>query len=196
MFRSFPTALLLFASVLAGCHTPRKLELTSSGAPAFERFSAEYEIPSAADLLSRRFAGSAVSIDKPPDDLRQVQQVTATTSSTPAENSTALLRVECPHPSGEIDAARLTLEVRSHDQTTGREASVEVRRLMIPRQQIDLLIVDLARAGFFDEPEPPGARSSLSVTIDESRVARRWILDDRLLDFAHRTLKHGSPASD
>ncbi|MHC4879164.1 MAG: hypothetical protein ACYTGL_22140 [Planctomycetota bacterium] len=192
MFRILATALLLLAaSVLSGCHTARKLELTSTGSPAFEQFSAAYEIPSAAELLSRGFAATEMVSGRSSDDHPHVQQVAASQTSAAAATSTARLTIECPPPSGDINTARLLLEFRPGHQDTRGMSLTQRRQLTIPRQQIDLLILDLARAGFFDEPEHAPARSSLNVTIDGSRVTRRWKLDDRLLDFAHRTLQHG-----
>jgi len=202
--------LLIAATAPFGCRTTRTLELTQSGAPAFERFSAEYEIPTAHMHLDRTFAGESEAAS-PADDSAVIQPVAAETEESqdappakPIPDETQLLdrtraarlTIECPAASDRPEEARLTLEVQTGSTGTGAESASEVRELIVPRQQVELLIVDLARAGFFDGGEPPGARSSLSVAIDGARVTRSWRIDDRLLDFAHRVLHRGRTAAD
>lgn len=104
----------------------------------------------------------------------------------------------CPASPAELSEARLTLSTWFGTAEDGNvdAKSQETRQLTIPRQQVELLIIDLARAGFFDSPDPPGARSPLRVTIDGARVTRNWRTDDRLLDFAHRVFHRGRVTSD
>ncbi|MBI1310448.1 hypothetical protein GC176_04005 [bacterium] len=193
--------LLLCASLLNGCQTPKKLELTQTGTPAFERFSAVYEIPSASEALRRQFASDSsvpainagsTTDGSAPTESASVRQISALQYSPLTGVQSARLTIECPSSTGDASEARLTLELQSDNAATGQRRTEATQSLIIPRQQIELLIFDLARAGFFDEPEPPGARSPLSVTIDGVRVTRNWRLDDRLLDLAHRTLERGN----
>ena len=196
--------LLLAVIVPFGCRTARRLELTQSGAPAFESFEAEYEIPVAESHLQRSFADNSKHAETVSAD-SVVQRVSA--SSDTASNSgkgkdsendrrRTRLKIQCPASPDKSDEARLILEIQSSSSGSLSTESRETRQLIVPRQQVELLIFDLARAGFFDSPDPPGARSPLSVTIDGARVSRNWRADDRLLDFAHRAYHRGRSTED
>ena len=196
--------LLLAVIVPFGCRTARKLELTQSGAPAFESFEAEYEIPVADSHLERTFAENSKHAETVSAD-STVQPVSA--SSDTASNSgkskgsekdrrRTRLKIQCPVSPDKPDEARLILEIQSGLSGSTSPKPIETRQLIVPRAQVELLILDLARAGFFDSPDPPGARSPLSVTIDGARVTRNWRADDRLLDFAHRAYHRGRVTED
>ncbi len=201
--------LLLAVTVPFGCRTTRKLELTQSGAPAFERFEAEYEFSAASFHLERAFAASPYEPEADAED-SVVQKVSAQRGSPLNRRSsdsntprTARLKIECPASADASDEARLTLELLTTPemQTPAKSGSADAAdkercQLIVPRQQIELLILDLARTGFFDGNEPPGARSPLTVTIDGARVSRNWQADDRLLDFAHRVFHLGRVIQD
>lgn len=199
---SRPTAiiviLLLAVIVPFGCRTARKLDVTPSGAPAFDTFKAEYDVPVATSHFQRTFDEDS-AVTQTASASTTVEPVSGVAPGAPKNTrQTAKLTVECPASPDEPNEARLTLEVRSASSTDTKPdaASDETRQLIVPRQQVELLILDLARSGFFDSPDPPGARSPLSVTIDGARVTRDWRVDDRLLDFAHRTYHRGRAATD
>ena len=73
----------------------------------------------------------------------------------------------------------------------GRGRQEEQRLLAIPREQIDLLILDMAQSGVFDQTLSSSGDTQLNVRIDRGRVERSWKHDARLLDFAQRTLTRG-----
>lgn len=200
MFRSTATiATLLFAVIVPfGCRTARKLEVTPSGAPAFDTFEAEYEVPVAASHFQRSFDDSSLPTETPSSG-SAVEPVSGVAPGTvTGSQQTARLTIMCPASPAEPNEARLTLNTWFGTAEDGNvdSKSQETRQLIIPRQQVELLIIDLARAGFFDSPDPPGARSPLRVTIDGARVTRNWRTDDRLLDFAHRVFHRGRVTSD
>ena len=182
--------LLLGVSLLSGCRATQKLALTPSGAPAFERFVAEYEIPAADVHLGREFAADEHAAAGAADEAG-IQRVSAAQSSPPVAIQSATLQVECPAPSGADDEALLTVRIQAGAAASSRRSVTRVGHLIVPRQQVELLILDLARAGFFEDTVPPGDATQLSVSIDGARVAHAWPTDDRLLDFAHRVLHRG-----
>ena len=196
--------LLLAVTVPFGCRTTRKLELTQTGAPAFERFEAEYEFSAASFHLERTFATSTQEPQAIAED-SAVRKVSAQRTTPPDHKEsdsgtlrTARLKIECPASADAPDEARLTLELLTTPEMktaaksgSANSTSKERCQLIVPRQQIELLIIDLARTGFFDGNEPPGPRLPLTVTIDGARVSRNWQTDDRLLDFAHRAFHLG-----
>ncbi len=194
--------LLLAMTVPFGCRTVRKLELTQAGAPLFERFEADYAIAAADFHFDRTFAASQrpeAATESATITTASGERVTSTDDKEGDINRTgqraARLKIECPASTDTPDEARLTLEIRASTDGSSNSPAEDVRHLIVPRQQIDLLILDLARTGFFDGFEPPGARSPLNVTIDGARVSRNWRLDDRLLDFAHRAFHLGHETS-
>lgn len=206
MSRIMATIVTVMLAVIVpfGCRTARRLELTESGAPAFERFEAEYEIPFADSHLQRSFADNSKDAETVSAG-STVQPVSATSDA--ASNSgkgkdsekgrrRTRLKIECPASPNKPDEARLILEIPSSLSGSLSTESCETRQLIVPRKQVELLILDLARAEFFDSPDPPGARSPLSVTIDGARVTRNWRADDRLLDFAHRACHLGRVTED
>ena len=200
MSRSTATIVTLLLAVIVpfGCRTARKLEVTPSGAPAFDTFEAEYEVPVAASHFQRSFDGSSFHAQTPLAG-SAVEPVSGVAPGTvTGSRQTARLTITCPTSPAEPNEARLTLSTRSGSSQDGSvdSKSQETRQLIVPRQQVELLILDLARAGFFDSPDPPGARSALSVTIDGARVTRNWRADDRLLDFAHRVYHRGRVTND
>ncbi len=206
MSRTMATIVTLLLAVIVpfGCRTSRKLELTQSGAPAFESFEAEYEIPVADFHLQRSFATGSKHAET--DSAGHAVQPVSASSDDASNNGNdkrrsddrgqARLKIQCPASPGKADEARLTIEIESSPSGNSSPKSSKTRQLIVPRQQVELLIFDLARAGFFDSPDPPGARSPLSVTIDGARVSRNWRADDRLLDFAHRVYHRGRVTED
>lgn len=192
------TAILLAGLGLqSGCRTTHRLELTPSGSPAFKRFVADYEIPDPSSHLLRSFTESAAVSNSNDHPSRSVRLTGGTQRSVSTGLAAAHLTIECPHPSGSTTEALVTVSVTpdSRMEAAGSQPPL-VRRLSVPRQQVELLIFDLARAGFFDGDESRAATSRLSVSIDGARVTRAWRSDERLLDFAHRTFHTGSAAAD
>jgi hypothetical protein len=165
---------------LGGCRSPQYLERTESGAVDFQHFHVEYEFDQPIRRLSRGFDADPQSVvDSDIEAVAWNEQWTR-----------ARLEIECPHPSGNNDVARVTLTLQAPGPN-GRGRREERRFLAIPREQIDLLIFDMAQSGVFDETLSSSGEAQLNVRIDRGRVERSWKYDGRLLDFAHRTLTRG-----
>ena len=60
-----------------------------------------------------------------------------------------------------------------------------------PKEQLDLLILELARGGFFDDQKRPEDRTHLSVRIDRGKAAKAWTAEPRLDDFIDRVFHEG-----
>lgn len=69
----------------------------------------------------------------------------------------------------------------------------EVRTLEVPRQELDLLLIDLANSGFFDRQQRPDGNVRLDVQIDRGRTVKRWTSQPRLNDFVTRIYRKGHP---
>lgn len=178
------TLYLAIVAATVGCQTAQRLEVSESGAPMFKRFRAEYCFEQPKQLLGHSFeidAGSAAG-----SGVRTV----GSESIWPE----ASLKIECPHPGGDTNLALLTLTL--NDLSRG-DAIVrkEVRQLSVSRSQVELLISDLARNGYFDESADSDDDSRLTIQIDRGKVDRRWRNDARILDLAHQTLTDGTSAA-
>ena len=66
-----------------------------------------------------------------------------------------------------------------------------VRFLDIPKLELDLLLVDLANSGFFDDQERLATTGQLDVTINRGRVAKRWTREARLDDLTSLVNRYG-----
>ena len=182
-------AAMTAVAITGGCQTPQKLEVSQSGAPQFERFRAEYHFEQADQLLGRRFESRADEAIESGAGNSPLRTVSAETSW-----STARLTVECPHPGGDATLAmlELTLGNRSGLKSFIRK---DVRQLSIPRSDVELLIGDLARQGYFDETSADSGNTRLALQIDRGRIERSWINDARLLDLARQALLDGQSAN-
>lgn len=178
--RLLTSAWLTVAAITAGCQaTVQRLEVTQSGTPKFEQFRAEYQFEQPDRLLGRHFA------DWNSADASEVRTVSAEASW-----SEARLKIECPHPDGDNTRALLTLTLNERRSVTTFDRQ-EVRQLTVSRSQVELLISDLAREGYFDELPGEAGNAQLSVQIDRGKISRDWYNDARLLDLAHQTLSDG-----
>lgn len=167
--------------LLSGCRSTRPFERLESGNVDFEDIHVQYEFDQPARRLTRGFDSDPQSIVD--NELEPV--------AWKEEWTRAQLEIECPHPSGNEDVARLTLTLTASGPN-GRGVRREKRLLAIPRQQVELLILDLSRSGYFDETLTSAGGTLLNVELDRHRVDRSWNDDGRLLDFAHRTLTRGA----
>ncbi|NQV25895.1 MAG: hypothetical protein HQ518_16165 [Rhodopirellula sp.] len=178
--------LLAAVTTLSGCQSPQKLEVTQSGVPKFDRFRAEYHFGQADRRLGRAFDIGAKGVGA-----ESVGNSAVRTAAAESSWSAARLKIECPHPGGDLSLALLTLTLSDRRGAT-TSLSRDVRQLVISRSQVELLISDLANQGYFDVPDADAGSTQLEVQIDHGRIDRSWIDDARLLDLAHQTLTTGT----
>lgn len=174
---------MLAGICLSGCRTPHRLEVSEKGAPQFKRFRAEYEFDE-----PRRTLGRAFETD--PDSFVTGSGASVEPVSWQREWSVGRLTIQCPHPSGDANVARVVLSLE-RDDGGRRAADKEVRVLVVPRTQVELLIADLTHSGFFDERIGSDDGSNLTIEIDKGRVEQAWHHDARFLDFAYRAMTRG-----
>lgn len=178
--------LVAVLAVFAGCRAQQRVGVSHTGSPVFDEFRAEYRFAQPGELLGRSFSTDTDSLTG-----RAVMPV-----SWESGYAEAILLIECPHPSGDASLARATVSLQP-DPTSVVSGGSETRVMALPRSCIELLIVDLARSGFFDAQQRSDVagsaveRTSLSVRIDRGHTRREWQTDERLLDIAHRTLTEG-----
>ena len=211
LFRSALVMLLAVAlPLIGGCRLSYKVPVSRTGAPEYDHLQIVYDIQgNCGALASRTFQQMAAQSDQP------VQQVGQT-----AAFSRATLRIEYPHPDGAEGLVRATLrlthearaddsepaswteafrkglqwmtiggQTEQSDSTAGSEDEVWV--LDFPKQQLDLVLVDLADTGFFDEKQHREGGTRLSVTIDRGQTAKTWTSEPRLDDLMARVYREG-----
>lgn len=159
-------------------HSPVEIEPESEVRPEFRQLQLSYAFQDPVPLMVRHFddAGSL----SPKDGILPV--------SLSGEWPEAELRIDCPHPSGDREKARLTLKLMRRNR---RHSFEETWILAVPRSQIELLVEDLHQNGFFRGDGRPGDDAELKVTLDGRRMKQNWREDGRLLELAHRTLTRG-----
>lgn len=195
------TAALL--SSLAGCGLmPHQVAVSKTGAPQYDHVDIGYRIPGSHRAL-----------------VREQSDILKVSSSDEAEPSVAELTVEYPHPDNKPEFARATLRISSKSSATDapsfvarmrssiswlpgsepppkvRTADDEVWVLDFPRQQLDLMLFDLAQTGFFEDQTRHEGLAWLSIAIDRGRMAKTWTTSARLDDIVHRVQREGRRVS-
>ncbi len=202
--------LLLTAIPVVGCTRHHTVAKSTTGAPKYDRLEVVYDLQDGHGALS----SSAIQ----PVEYVSEEAGAAIRTTTKAW-SRATLRIESPHPEAKSGQARLTLRLARREATrpTTSEPSAdksvtdrvlayvpwtesdgetgtvveEVWVLDVPREEIDLLLVDLARTGYFEEGTRPNAAAHLDVQIDKGRESKAWHTSPRMDELAERVRSEG-----
>ena len=146
------------------------------------------------DTSLHRWKGARLSITYPhPDGSHEMAQATLRLSSHAARQSKP--------PRGEKQKPAWTHELQdpaevfstaddSHPATI-RALHDEVWVLDFPKAELDLLVADLARAGFFESQVREDHGTHLDVQIDWGRTTKTWTPEPRLDEFVNRVHGHG-----
>ena len=202
-FVNAAAGLLIFFS---GCVPSHRVGLTDTGAPRYNKVLVTYLIGGSHGGLTR----------DPSQAAGPASTVSDSTIESGADWSIAALKIEYPHPEGDADLARATLRLsrgpaipksktlaqkfhssldwlswRDSQPDSVRQAHDELWVLDFPRQQLDLMLVDLANSGFFEDQQRPEGGTQLSVTIDWGRTAKPWSTDARLDGIVERIQREG-----
>jgi hypothetical protein len=189
----------VFVFHAGGCAMSHKVAVNDSGAPQYQRVDISYRIPASHKALARN-----------------VDQIVRASGESEVSRSNADLRIEYPHPQNKPEMVRATLRLsrkpsiaqtqsflgrlRSNiswlpgsDQPSEVSPSVddEVWVLDFPRQQLDLMLVDLAHSGFFDDQKRHEGTAFLSINIDRGGVSKVWSPEARLDDVVLRVQREG-----
>jgi hypothetical protein len=199
--RSVILSLSLLGSLgfAAGCVTPEKVTVTTTGVPDYQRMHVVYDVNSDSGRL-----------DQPP-----VCQVSQADEATPNPPSTRVrLELEYPYPGLHPAFARATLRVldgSNPPQTTAakdnskasakksKESSSahfeEALVIDLPKTELDSLLKDLAGDGFFKKQDIASGTSNLTVTYNRATVEKGWNHEARLDDLIKMLEAHGSPVA-
>ena len=86
------------------------------------------------------------------------------------------------------------VEPRDPEAVDTPEGFESVRILDIPKEQLDLLLVDLAGSGLFEEQQQrPDGGTTFDVTVDRGRTRKAWTPEPRLDDLVMRVWRDGRP---
>ncbi len=175
---------------ISGCRTPHRVELTSTGAPSFQTTEIVYELDDPGRILGNESTYAAELVNYAANGTGNVPQSGA--------SSSAKLTIRYPSPSGNTDDVRCTLLVTGSaiagSKANSRTAH-QVRILDVPKSELDLLLVDLANVGFFDDAKGLGRAAKLTVAIDRGQTTKQWDHVPRLDDFVDRVYREGAAAS-
>ena len=177
---AYRVSLCLSLIGLSGCLIPHRVKLTSNGGVHYKRVAIAYEFEKSQHIAATTRPITLVhGMSREP-----VRGVWSTTS----------LVLLYPIPDGDAKLARATLQLERTDpdkqNSNPHRATLE---LDFPKQQLDLLLFDLAHSGFFERQTRPAADVQLQVEIDRGRTAKQWTREPRLDDFIDRVLQEGSP---
>ena len=189
----------VFVFHAGGCAMSHKVAVNDTGAPQYQRVDISYRIPASHKALARN-----------------VDPIQRASGQAEISRSNADLRIEYPHPQNKPGMVRATLRLsrkpavaesqsfvgrlRSNiswlpgsEQPSRVSPSVddEVWVLDFPRQQLDLMLVDLAHSGFFDDQNRHEGTAFLSINIDRGSVSKVWSPEARLDDVVLRVQREG-----
>lgn len=199
----------LFTTV-GGCRMPHRVGRTVDGMPEYKLVHLVYErVPTPADLTAAKnsmllYAGfeedeeEAIDLSRLPLRLEldyparggSGDEATLTVTvlePAPAERTTSRAR-------GLIAVARNV--VRDDGPESGGPLAERLEdgpswTLSISRVELDLLLLDLANSGFFDEHLPSTPTTEVDVRIDRGRVSKVWTEEPRLEHFVRRAICEG-----
>jgi hypothetical protein len=209
----FFAAVVFLCAMSVGCQMPNRLKLTKSGAPQYQRASIVYRLDG--ELRPLPLADSEIK----PISFDDAVSAPPLTSKPTSDWSAATLSVQFPHPDGTPELARATLRLSAAPLATsglaisqasrwlgkGRaiEPSVlgdlhkspqrddEIWILDLPKQELDLLVADLKKSGFFQAQTRNETGTNLDVQLDSSRMNKEWSAEPRLDQFISRVYVEG-----
>jgi hypothetical protein len=201
---------MLFA---AGCSLPQRVSVSESGTPLYQQVDIVYQLSGSHGALEHasleRSVEDASGVESPvprpstwasaqlriqcphPSGMDDRALVTLQLSET-----LIVFRETDPTPAEQLrHGLNRAVSFAADDQpATSAELwgdAAATYTLEVPRYQLDLLLVDLADSGFFDDQRRPSAGSRLSVRIEGGKLTKTWSPDPRLDDFVTRTYRDG-----
>lgn len=207
--RSAALAVLACAAAAAiGCRGTGSAPKPVAAAPRYERIDVTYDVSGPDDGTASRAL----------DSIRLAAGEGREGTQEPPAWRAAQLRLEYPHPETGRGRARATLRLSRtpHVQEAveesfrerwqslpGPQADApadlpprltecdEIWQLDLPRDEVDALLRELVKEGFFDERFRPAGDSRLSVRMDGERTFKPWTTDPRLDVLMGRVYREG-----
>jgi hypothetical protein len=178
---------LLMLGTSIGCKLPARFAHTESGALKYERANIVYDV----NGQQRPIPLGATSI-KPVGYDQPMQR----SDNGEVNWASAKLSIQYPHPDGDRELARAILRLSGKPVSTqitksDAVAGDEIWVLDFPRQQLDLLLSDLAGSGFFEEQQRQEPGTHLDVQVDWGRTRKPWTPEPRLDHFVARVYNEG-----
>ena len=180
-FRQLANRLALLGFLVsAGCQSPHLVEVDDSGNPQIQTARVRYEVrPS---FL--------------PTPTAPVQQVSLSTYDRLNQQdwhwSAARLSILYPADESRPDTALATLRLIQSTSGPSPKHSRVLKQLEIPRGQLDLLLYDLAHAGYFENQDRLFGEAYLRVNVDAGSEAKSWTSEPRLNDIVDRVYREGT----
>jgi hypothetical protein len=206
--------LLMLAGGASGCRsTGSRVRLSETGTPQYQRIHLEYDVDGSARDIPLEGVGLAqVGYERPaPGDLHWTTAELSIDYPHPegkAGMARATLRLsnrpkELPAPPVAEEKKSLTTRIKEipewftgsepAPETPAKPAALddEIWVLDFPQYQLDLLVLDLSRGGFFEAQQrnQPGTR--LDISIDTGRTEKSWTPEPRLDAFVNRVHEEG-----
>lgn len=198
----------------AGCAAPHKVRVTETGAPKYKRVDITYSPgrlaawPSSGTVVSTSLADHpaekleletwsrvCLRIEYPhPEGRAEFARATlqlSRTSEPTGPAKTSLREKMVGGLGGLFRNLSRTSPKGPPPQSSALDSDDESWVLDFPRQQLDLLLIDLAEGGFFDDQRRPTGGVQLAVRIDRGRASKSWNTEPRLDDFVTRTRREG-----
>lgn len=197
--------LLSLPAGLAGCRLPYKVQVGDGGAPEYSELNVSYTLRS-----------SRLTSDTDPET--GIRQASAIVEQTPLDGTwpEARLKIEYPHPESRTGYARASLRIgrtpilperpsithRIADgfrSLTGSDSfdscnpglHDEVWALDVPKEDIDEILIALARRGYFDDQTRPTGEASIRVQVDRGSTEKVWTSEPALDELIQRIRSDG-----
>ena len=210
------TFILATFITVPGCAVPQKVEVTQTGVPRYNCVEVVYELREAHGALAARPLESVKTVNGSNDEtnspghawsaaLLKIQYPHPNGKPNTARVTLRLSRrpslpVEFDPPpserirsglhritSGDKSAMQVSLDLPENPC----HADDEIWALDFPKEQLDLLLTDLANSGFFDRQRRPCGGARLTVGIDRERITKAWTPESRLDDVLMQVYREG-----
>ena len=201
--------------IVSGCALPQRLRQADNGSPQYDRVEIVYHVQNGQFSAPTRTLEQAgmdeSSASKPdssgswstacltiayphPDEIPGMARATLVLSQTdsPALPKPPTIRERIAQSlnrlatSAEPDACKGS---SAHARSSGPDDEIWV--LDFPKQQLDLLLADLAGSGFFENQTRPNGGALLQIAVDRGRTQKTWTPEPRLDDVVSRVFREG-----
>ncbi len=205
--------------MICGCAIPYQVKITQNGSPKYDKVDIQYQTHSSRDAFKPPEADQVELVDYKTDGKNEKDPTQwtksnlliqyphpegkkgialATLSMTQASFNSLHEELNEEFQQGlkrskDNDSSK-TKSHNSHSSKGNSSTSIkeEIWKWELPKEQLDLLILELSKSGFFDNQSRPIGETYLSIQIDKGNLAKKWTQEPRLEDFIKRIYENGS----
>ncbi len=174
-------ALSLAVLTGVGCQSTHVVALRADGAPQYKQAKVVYEVSKTRINVETEPAVNLAFAKSHPLKAAIASRKESRAAAAPVR-PVSRLTIEYPHPAGDVELAQAILEVPGDDETFQQVSVTNLRR-----DELDLLLVNLANGGAFDSEQRPSGDTQVAIEIDGHGIARRWTNEPRLDRLAAET---------